>query len=121
LDLRRTPGRSAAAVYYVSADDLAASPPAGISAQNGYPSSVPIGLSNEQIEQFNLDQTDSAGVTLNAVNIWLNGNVTGDPLPLSLNRILTRLGTESVRQAMTATKYPFIPPVSVTNWIDSIT
>lgn len=57
------------------------------------------------------------------VNIVLNGVITGNlpPTSISLRRLLTSLGTDSVRQGMITTQYQSNPPASVDAWVDTIT
>lgn len=90
--------------YRFSASDLASSPPGGIALQNGYPDQTAI-----QFPFFNQN-------SFNLFTWTFNGRVVADPLPISLRRILTRLGTASVRQATAGTPRP----VSMNNWIPSV-
>jgi hypothetical protein len=90
--------------YYVSAGELASSPPAGISVTNGYPN--PTSITIPEFES-------------GSIKVQFNGIITGDPLPLSMKRILTRVGVNRVSAAMAATSGQ--SGGSVTGWIDAIT
>lgn len=103
-------------IYLFSPTDLTESLPTGILLQNGYQN----GQATQTEIQF---AVAGAGPFLGPtpfVTLTFQGRVVADPYPLSLTRILARLGLTSVRQAMASTPVPFQPPGSVENWIDAI-
>jgi hypothetical protein len=96
-------------IYRFSSSDLTSSPPAGITLQNGYPTQTVI-------------QFGGAGFQPPPwITLTFQGKIVADPLPLSLKRILTRLGLASVRRAMASSPVPFQPPGSIEGWVDAIT
>jgi surface antigen len=94
------------ALYQFAVSDLVASPPAGIALGNGYPTTAPL-----QYSFF-----ASEGGSPDTLACTLQGVMTADPIPVSLKRVLTRLGQTSTRQAMAGS-----PSDSVTAWVDAIT
>jgi hypothetical protein len=109
-----------AAAYFTSASDIA-SGPGSVAVTNGYPNSVSIALTGAlDTPGLNLAGYQWNGATLEEIDFVINGTIAGDPVPLSLGRILNRLGTDSVRQAMavTATQYPDKFPASAVRWAD---
>jgi hypothetical protein len=92
------------AVYRFSGSDLATSPPAGITLQDGYPNPTEIVV-------------DVASLP---VTYTFQGTIIADPLPLSMKRVLTRLGQPSLRKAMAATAVPFTPRDSANSWINAV-
>lgn len=92
-----------ACVYYVSASDLAASPATGIAVANGYPAT------GTTLQYTFTPTPGGAPVTLTCT---LGGALVGDPKPVSLARVLTRMGQTSTRTAMNG------QTGSVTAWVD---
>jgi hypothetical protein len=80
--------------------DLACSPPAGIP------------LPAETIGPFN----DGYEV----YSFTFQSKVIGDALPLSLKRILARVGQTSLRKAMTTTTTAFTPHDSANSWANAV-
>jgi hypothetical protein len=79
--------------------DLACSPPAGVP------------LAAQPISENDGYETYS---------FTFQGKVTGDPLPLSTKRLLTRLGQPSLRKAMSATTVSFSPGDSANAWANAV-
>lgn len=100
------PSVAATPVYLLSASDLTSSPPAGIVLENGYPTSATFGYLFEDPAVQTADFT-------------FHGVITGDPYPLSLRRILTRLNLTSLRKAMTQSA-PFKPADSMASWMTNV-
>jgi hypothetical protein len=107
LDLEGQDVLVGAVNYQFSGDDLASSPAAGITLENGYPNPTKIPLVGYP--------TPGAA----QVMFSFHGKVFGDAYPLSLRKILTRLDQSSVKAAMEATKVPFTPH-SVNSWADAV-
>jgi hypothetical protein len=80
--------------------DLACTPPGGVPLQG-----QTIGPFNDGYEVY---------------SFTFQGTVIGDPLPLSMKRLLTRLGQPSLRKAMTTTTIPFTPSDSANSWANAI-
>jgi hypothetical protein len=97
-------------VYYFSGGALAASPATGISLGNGFPNQVTI-QSNEDY--------GGGGTALIPVTFTFGGVIVTDPFPLSLERILTRLGVTSLKKAMTASSFPFERRDSLASWMNA--
>jgi hypothetical protein len=106
LGEEQQPTAIASPVYLFSASDLASSPPAGIVLENGFPTSPTFGWLTE----------DPAVQT---AQFTFHGVVTGDPYPLSLRRILTRLNLTSLRTAMTQSA-SFKPADSMASWMTNV-
>jgi uncharacterized membrane protein len=80
--------------------DLACSPPAGIPLQG---------------------QTISIDDGWETYSFTFQGKVIADPFPLSMKRILSRLGEPSLRNAMTTTTATFTPRDSANSWANVMT
>lgn len=96
-------------VYYFSAGALATSPATGIALANGSPNQVTI--------QTNEDYSGSE--TLISISFTFGGVIVADSLPLSLRRILTRLGLTSLKEAMSTSWFPFEPHDSMASWMNA--
>ncbi len=99
------------AVFRFSANDLTSSPPAGIVLQNGYPTQSQIQCAGGE---------SAFGNEYLWITLTFQGRIVADPLPLSLRRVMTRLGDTSVRKAMASTSIQF-QSGSVNSWTNAVT